>query len=122
MDVLDSAHALCLAMLAAVVGILSVLALRAARGMVEFPERYRRALLDKEATHPLAFLWSRRGGERSIRRWGTAFSRVALFYAVFSFVTAGVLVALMIMDRAGMDNAVEPIAEFLSKFEADLVG
>ena len=84
---LNAVHAGELAIIATVVGILSVVGWRAAGAM---------------------------------RSWGVAFSRLAMLYAIVSFTTASLLVALMIMDHTGMDHAVRPIADFLSKFEAGL--
>jgi len=117
---LNAAHAGELALIATVVGALSVIGWRAARVMLRDPERYRRLLLEKEPWHPLAMLWTRRGGGQLLRRWGLAFSRLAMIYAVVSFSVASVLVALLIMNHTGMNHAVGPITEFLSKFEAGL--
>jgi hypothetical protein len=88
--------------------------------MAKSPEQYRRKLMEKEPSHPLAIFWVQPGGEESIRSWGIVLSRLALAYTVFSFATAGVVSALIIMDGAGMDKAVSPVVEFLSKIEADL--
>ncbi len=117
---INSGHALIVAMIATVVGILSTLGWRAGRAMMKDPGGYRRALLAKGSGHPLAMLWTRRDGERDLRRWGVWFSRLALYYAVFSFGLAGTLLTLAVMERAGMTHAVKPIAEFLSKLEAGL--
>lgn len=84
---LNAVHAGELAIIATVVGILSVVGWRSARAM---------------------------------HSWGVTLSRLAMLYAIVSFTTASILVVLMIMDHTGMDHAVRPIAEFLSKFEAGL--
>ena len=120
MTALNPDHALRLALLGVLVGILSLHAWREGCRMARSPEDYRRMLIRKGSVHPLALLWIRPENRISIRSWGIGFSRVALLYAVFSFVVAGVLFALIVMDRSGMSSTVGPIAEFLSRFEAGL--
>jgi hypothetical protein len=120
MTELNTSYALWLVLLATVVGILSLHGLRAARGMAKSPGQYRRRLIEKGPTHPLAILWIQPGGEESIRSWGIALSWLALVYAVFSLATAGIVSALIVMDCAGMDSSVGPVVELLSKVESDL--
>lgn len=117
---LNTQHALWLLLVATVMGSLSLYGLQAARGMAKSPEKYRRKLIEKGSTHPLARLWMQPRGEVSIRRWGRALSRLALAYAVFSFATFVVVSALLLLDRAEMENVVSPIVEVLSRVEADL--
>jgi hypothetical protein len=63
-------------------------------------------------------------GMLGLHRWrsarGTALSRVAFCYMVFSFAMAGVISVLIVMDRAGFGSAVGPVVELLSKVEAGL--
>lgn len=77
-------------------------------------------LVKKGSAHP-GLLWNQPGGRESIRLWGTVFSKLTFVYAVFSFVIAGLMFALIVMDHFGMNATVGPIAEFLSKFEAGLI-
>ncbi len=60
----------------------------------------------------------RRFAQATVR--DSALSRIATAYAALSFAVAGVLILLMLMDHAGMNQTVGPIAEFLSRFEAGL--
>ncbi len=120
MTELNLEHAFRLALLGLLVAIVSLYGWRVGQKMVRSPEEFRRMLIKKGSAHPMALLWIQPGGRESIRSWGIVFSRLTLLYAVFSFVIAGVLFALMIMDHFGMNATVGPIVEFLSKFEAGL--
>lgn len=120
MTELNLEHAFRLALLGLLVGIVSLYGWRVGHKMVKSPEEFRRMLIKKASAHPMALLWIQPGSRESIRSWGIVFSKLALLYAVFSFVIAGVLFALIVMDHFGMNATVGPIAEFLSKFEAGL--
>lgn len=120
MTELNTPYAFWLVSLSTVMGILSLYGLRTARGMARFPQQFRQKLLVREPTHLLAILWIQSGGEESIRRWGIALSILALAYVVFSFATAGIVSSLIVMDSAGMDSALGPLVEVLSKVESRL--
>lgn len=120
MTELNTPYAIWLVLLSTVTGILSLYGLRVARGMARFPRQYRQKLLGREPTHLLAERWIQSGGEVSIRRWGISLSRIALGYAVFSFAISGIVLSLILMDSMGMDSAVSPLVEVLSKIESKL--
>lgn len=120
MTELNLEHAFRLALLALLVGSLSLYGWRASRRMAKSPGEYRRMLVRKGSARPVVLPWLRPESNDSIRSWGLFYSRLALLYAVFSFGIAGVLLALIIIDNLGMEAMVGPIAGFLSKFEAGL--
>ncbi|MBK1881677.1 hypothetical protein JIN85_04585 [Luteolibacter pohnpeiensis] len=117
---LDTRHALSLLLLALAVGILSLMARQAAGQMVRSPEEFRKRWIRRIAEHPLAILFQNDRDGSIIRKWGITFSRLALFYVIFSFSTAIVLLSLLIMNHLGFHDAIAPIAEFLAKFESGL--
>lgn len=120
MTELNIPHALWLLLIGTVMAGLSLYGLRAARRMAHSPRLFRQKLIEKQATHALAIIWSQSRSEESIRSWGVMLSRLAITYALISVITVLVVSALLIMHSAGMDSTVSPIVEALARVEADL--
>ena len=91
MGTLNVAHTSGLAVTALVVGLLAIYMWRANRKWAEYDQR----------TRILA-------------------SRITLMFALFSVLCAALLFAILIMNQLGMHSTVDSIADFLTRFEADL--
>ena len=64
-------------------------------------------------------LWRRIGTQSTA---GKTISNAALPVAIGSFALFLLLAALLILNAVGMTSTVEPITEFLARFERDLAG
>lgn len=115
MTSLNVQHASVLAVIALVVGIVGIYAWRVIRKMTISPDVQRIQNLEKKLPANRRDLWM-----RIDRRSSLVLSRITLQFAMFSLLCAGVLLLLLIMNALGMHSTVNPIAEFLARFEADL--
>ncbi|MDQ8191420.1 hypothetical protein [Roseibacillus persicicus] len=119
---LDLGHALELALIAFAMGSLSLFGWKLGGKIEDSPETYQEHFAEKRPLLFAVLVNLFHGEERATRMLGRLLSKGMPVAAIGAYTLCVVLVALMVMNLAGLGDSVGPVVEFLARFERGLAG